>query len=153
MREIAETYTKHQAAYLAHALTIDGSAEDNISKSLVSSKVDMNPHQIEAALFALRSPLSQGVLLADEVGLGKTIEASLIIAQKWAERNRKIILIVPAMLRNQWSQELREKFSLTPYILEASSYNADKKSGARNPFDLKEEQVLICSYEFASRKT
>ena len=147
-----ESYTEHQAAYLAHALTIDGSAEDNLSKSLASSKVDMNPHQVEAALFALRSPLSQGVLLADEVGLGKTIEASLIIAQKWAERQRKIILIVPAMLRNQWSQELLEKFNIPSYILESSSYNADKKAGALNPFDLKEDRVLICSYEFTSRK-
>ena len=76
------TYTKHQSAYLAHALTIDGAAKDNLSKSLASSKVDMNPHQVEAALFALRSPLSQGVLLADEVSLGKMIEASLVIAQK-----------------------------------------------------------------------
>ena len=147
-----ESYTEHQAAYLAHALTIDGSAEDNLSKSLASSKVDMNPHQVEAALFALRSPLSQGVLLADEVGLGKTIEASLIIAQKWAERHRKIILIVPAMLRNQWSQELLEKFSIPSYILDSPSYNAKKKAGTLNPFDLKEDRVLICSYEFASRK-
>lgn len=150
--EKIETYTKHQAAYLAHALTIDGSAEDNLSKSLASSKVDMNPHQVEAALFALRSPLSQGVLLADEVGLGKTIEASLIIAQKWAERCRKIVLVVPAMLRNQWSQELLEKFNIPSCILESSSYNADKKAGVLNPFDLKEERILICSYEFASRK-
>ena len=147
-----ETFTKHQSSYLAYALTLDGSAEDNLSKSLASSRVDMNPHQVEAALFALRSPLSQGVLLADEVGLGKTIEASLIIAQKWAERSRKIILIVPAMLRNQWSQELLEKFNIPSYILESSSYNANKKGGALNPFDLKDDKVLICSYEFASRK-
>ncbi len=72
-----EKYTKHQVAYLTHALTIDGSTEDNLCKSLASSKVDMNPHQAEAALFALRSRLYQGVLLADEVGLGKTIEAKL----------------------------------------------------------------------------
>ena len=39
-----ESYTEHQAAYLAHALTIDGSTEDNLSKSLASLKVDMNPH-------------------------------------------------------------------------------------------------------------
>ena len=144
--------TEHQAAYLAHALTIEGSAEDKLSKSLASSKVDMNPHQVEAALFALRSPLSQGVILADEVGLGKTIEASLIIAQKWAERHRRIMLVVPAMLRNQWSQELREKFNIPSYILESSSYKADKKKGIQNPFHQKESSVLICSYEFASRK-
>ena len=147
-----KAYTTHQTVYLAHALTIDGSAEDSVSKSLASAKVDMNPHQVEAALFALRSPLSQGVLLADEVGLGKTIEASLIIAQKRAERHRKIILIVPAMLRNQWSQELLEKFDIPSYILETSSYNAKKTAGTTNPFDLEDGQVLICSYEFASRK-
>ena len=147
-----ESYTEHQAAHLAHALTIDGSAEDNLSKSLASSKVDMNPHQIEAALFALRSPLSQGVLLADEVGLGKTIEASLIIAQKWAERQRKIILIVPAMLRNQWAQELLEKFNIPSFILETPSYKALKKDGVLNPFDLQEDAVIICSYHFASNK-
>ena len=145
-------YTVCQCSYLAHALTINGSAEDNLSKSLTVSKVDMNPHQVEAALFALRSPLSQGVLLADEVGLGKTIEASLIIAQKWAERKRKIITIVPAMLRKQWSQELSEKFSLPSHIMESSSYDAKKKSGVLNPFDLKDDRILICSYEYASRK-
>lgn len=150
--EQIETFTKHQSLYLAYALTLDGTAEYNLSKSLASSKVDMNPHQVEAALFALRSPLSQGVLLADEVGLGKTIEASLIIAQKWAERCRKIILIVPAMLRNQWYHELLEKFNISSLILDSSSYNANKKAGALNPFDLKDDKVLICSYEFASRK-
>ena len=54
-----------------------------------------------AALFALASPLSKGVLLADEVGLGKTIEASLVIAQRWAEHRRRVLLIVPASLRKQ----------------------------------------------------
>jgi SNF2 family DNA or RNA helicase len=52
--------------------------------------VDLNPHQVEAALFACRNPLSRGVILADEVGLGKTIEVGLVIAQRWAERRRKI---------------------------------------------------------------
>lgn len=145
-------YTQQQTVYLAHALTIADSTENTLSKSFASSKVDMNPHQVEAALFALRSPLSQGVLLADEVGLGKTIEASLIIAQKWAERQRKIILIVPAMLRNQWSQELLEKFNIPSYIIESASYLSDKKTGLLNPFDQKEDRVIICSYEFASRK-
>ena len=144
------TYTRQQLAYLAHALTLNGSAEDNLSRSLAASKVEMNPHQVEAAVSALRSPLSQGVLIADEVGLGKTIEASLVIAQKWAERKRKIILIVPAMLRNQWFQELLDKFDISPYILESSSYKADKKKGKSKPFDLQGDKVLICSYQFAS---
>ncbi len=151
-KSVKQDYTKQQLKYFAHCLTLDGTTEENISRSLASSRVDMNPHQVEGALFALRSPLSQGVILADEVGLGKTIEASLVIAQKWAERKRKIILITPAMLRNQWSQELSEKFNIPSYILESASYNSNKKEGILNPFDLREDRVLICSYEFAARK-
>jgi len=64
--------------------------------------VDLNPHQIEAALFAFKSPLSRGAMLADEVGLGKTIEAGLVLSQKWAERKRKVLIITPSNLRKQW---------------------------------------------------
>lgn len=149
-KTITKTYTPYQGQYFAHALTLDGQTEDTISRSIASAKVDMNPHQVEAALFALRSPLSQGVILADEVGLGKTIEASLVIAQKWAERQRKILLIVPAMLRNQWAQELSEKFSMPTTIMETSSYNAAKKAGKLNPFE--SDKIVICSYEFAAGK-
>ncbi len=85
----------------------------------------MNPHQVDAALFAFASPLSKGALLADEVGLGKTIEAGLIISQRWAESKRRILVITPANLRKQWHQELLEKFFIAGTILEAKSYNAD----------------------------
>lgn len=81
-------YTAHHANYLAHRITLAGLGEDCFAKSLSMARVDMKPHQVEAALFALPSPLSRGVILADEVGLGKTIEASLVIAQRSAERRR-----------------------------------------------------------------
>ena len=127
-----------------------------MTKTMAGAKVDMNPHQIEAAMFALASPLSNGVILADEVGLGKTIEASLVLAQKWAERRRKLLLIAPATLRKQWSQELEEKFSLPSMIMEAKSFNESKKAGVANPFDLErafgKPAICICSYEFAARK-
>ena len=71
--------------------------------------MDLNPHQIEAALFALRSPISKGVLLTDEVGLGKTVEAGLVLCQYWAERRRRLLVIVPASLQKQWSAELGER--------------------------------------------
>ena len=61
----------------------------------MSAQVDLNPHQVDAALFAFKSPLSKGALLADEVGLGKTIEAGILLSQKWAERKRKLLIIVP----------------------------------------------------------
>ena len=97
------SYSPLQGSYFAHKITLEGVGEDAFAQSLSTARVDMNPHQIDAALFALASPLTKGVLLADEVGLGKTIEAALVIAQKWAERRRRILLIVPASLRKQWS--------------------------------------------------
>jgi ERCC4-related helicase len=111
----------------------------------------MNPHQVDAALFALQSPLSKGVILGDEVGLGKTIEASLVIAQKWAERKRRVLLIVPASLRKQWAQELREKFSLDSVILDSKTYKDAQKAGERRPFEA-DDAVVIASYEFVARK-
>jgi SNF2 family DNA or RNA helicase len=83
--------TPHHAKYCAHDLTRRGSAgPDRLSMSLFDASVDLNPHQIEAALFALQSPLSKGVILADEVGLGKTIEAGIVLCQYWAERKRRL---------------------------------------------------------------
>lgn len=87
--------------------------------ALFDACVDLNPHQIDAAAFALRNPLSKGVLLADEVGLGKTIEAGLVLCQYWAERKRRLIVICPASLRKQWSLELEEKFNIPNVILDA----------------------------------
>ena len=144
-------YSPQQAAFFAHHLTLEGTGEDALAQSLSTARVDMNPHQVDAALFALASPLSKGVLLADEVGLGKTIEASLVIAQRWAERRRRILLIVPASLRKQWSQELYDKFSLPSVIVERKTYNDARKAGVARPFDHK-DKVVITSYEFAALK-
>jgi len=129
---------------------------ESLASTLVDSQVDLNPHQVDAALFACRNPLSRGVILADEVGLGKTIEAGLVITQRWAERRRKVLIIVPANLRKQWHQELQDKFGLQGLILEAKSYNALKKSnggkqGRQNPF-LFTSGPVICSYQFARTK-
>ena len=124
---------------------------DLLASTLVDAQVDLNPHQVEAALFAFQSPLSKGVILADEVGLGKTIEAGLVIAQRWAERKRRILIITPANLRKQWHQELQEKFSLQALILEAKSYKELVKAGNKQPFE-QANRVLICSYQFAKTK-
>ena len=124
---------------------------DLLASTLVDAQVDLNPHQVEAALFAFQSPLSKGVILADEVGLGKTIEAGLVIAQRWAERKRRILIITPANLRKQWHQELQDKFSLQALILEAKNYKELVKSGNKQPFE-QASRVLICSYQFAKTK-
>ena len=87
----------------------------------MSASVDINPHQIDAALFAFKSPLSKGIVLADEVGLGKTIEAGLVICQYWAIGKRKIIIVCPAALRKQWSTELIDKFGIDNIILDTKN--------------------------------
>ena len=124
-------YTHYHSQYQATKITLEGLGDEALAKSLSTARVDMNPHQVDAALFALQSPLSKGVILGDEVGLGKTIEACLVIAQKWAERKRRVLLIVPASLRKQWAQELREKFSFNSLILDAKTYRERLKSGIR----------------------
>ncbi len=148
-------YSPEQSAYFAHWLSLKGNYEESLTKTIASAKVDMNPHQVQAALFALRSPLSKGVILADEVGLGKTIEASLVLAQKWAEQKNKLLLIVPATLRKQWSQELQDKFELPSLILETKNFNQARKTGVENPFEIQswlDTAIVIVSYEFAARK-
>ena len=145
--------TQYQSQYYAWLLTrrAAGDSVESLASTLVDSQVDLNPHQVDAALFACRNPLSRGVLLADEVGLGKTIEAGLVISQRWAERRRKILIIVPANLRKQWHQELQDKFGLQGLILEAKSYNAIRKKDRQNPF-LFTSGPVICSYQFAKSK-
>jgi ERCC4-related helicase len=144
--------TAYHAKYFAYELTKRSSSDsmEKLASTLADAQVDINPHQVEAALFAFRSPLSKGAILADEVGLGKTIEAGLVIAQKWAEQKRRILIITPSNLRKQWSQELLDKFFLNSIILETKSFNQILKEGNLNPFDHK--NIVICSYQFASSK-
>ncbi|MFN8993798.1 MAG: DEAD/DEAH box helicase, partial [Pseudomonadota bacterium] len=145
--------TDYQAKYFAHELTrrhAPDSAE-RLAGAVAGAQVDLNPHQVDAALFAFSSPLSKGALLADEVGLGKTIEAGLVISQRWAESKRRILIITPSNLRKQWHQELGEKFFLPCFIIEARSYNEAIKAGYFRPFDVP-DTVVICSYQFARNK-
>ena len=142
--------TPYHAKFYAHELSRDGGeGVDRLGRALFDASVDLNPHQIEAALFALRNPLSKGVLLADEVGLGKTIEAGLVLCQVWAERKRRLLIIVPASLRKQWSLELEEKFNLPSIILDATSYRNLEREGIANP--LLENKIIICSLHYAAR--
>lgn len=145
--------TPHQSLYYAWLLTrrAAGDSIETLASTLVDSQVDLNPHQVEAALFACANPLSRGVILADEVGLGKTIEAGLVISQRWAERRRRILIIVPANLRKQWHQELQDKFNLQGTLLETKNFNALRKQGSQNPFQDVPGPV-ICSYQFAKAK-
>lgn len=138
----------YQAKYYAYELQ-RSYANDHVGKLaglLFDAQVEPKPHQIDAALFALQTPFLPGVILADEVGLGKTIEAGIVISQYWAERRRNILVIAPSSLRQQWQQELSEKFLISSSILEPRTKEALlDANGRRQPI------VLICSYEFALR--
>jgi SNF2 family DNA or RNA helicase len=142
--------TAFHAKYFAHELTRQRPSADidRLSMSLFDASVDLNPHQIEAAMFALKSPLSKGVILADEVGLGKTIEAGLVLCQYWAERKRRLLVVCPASLRKQWSLELEEKFNLPTIILDAPTYKQLHTDGVPQPFFT--GRVVVTSIHFAS---
>ena len=145
--------TPYHAKYFAHFLTrrLPANNLDKLTASLHDAQVDLTPHQIDAALFAFKSPLSNGAILADEVGLGKTIEAGIILSQHWAERKRRLLIICPANLRKQWSAELMEKFFIPSYILETKNFNQEIELGNPNPFN--KDGIIICSYQFACTKS
>ena len=141
--------TPYHAKYFAYELTRHSATGiERLSRSLFDASVDLNPHQIEAALFALRSPLSKGVLFADEVGLGKTIEAGLVLCQYWAERRRRLLVICPASLRKQWDLELIEKFNVPSTIIDAKAYRETQRNGNPTPFI--DNRIIICSMHYAS---
>lgn len=145
--------TSYHAKYFSHELTRQLPSNDigKFTASLQDAQVDLNPHQVEAALFAFKSPLSNGAILADEVGLGKTIEAGIILSQQWAERKRCLLIICPSNLRKQWSQELADKFFLPSVILETKSFNNEIKEKNFNPFH-QTDKIVICSFQFAKSK-
>lgn len=98
--------TPYHSKYFAYEITrrVHSDSYQKLASTLLDAQVDLNPHQVDAALFTFRSPLSKGAILADEVGLGKTIEAGLVISQKWVERKRRILIIVPSNLRKQYEK-------------------------------------------------
>lgn len=134
----------YQAKYIAHELERVYANDDvaKLSGLMFDAQITPTPHQIDAALFALDSPNTRGVIMADEVGLGKTIEAGIVIMQYWAERKRKILIVSPSSLRQQWKQELEEKFNLFANIIDAKSINGKTVT---------KDGIYICSYEFANR--
>ena len=113
--------TAYHAKYLANKLTLRNPGNDakRLGNTLFNASINLNPHQIEAAMFAFKSPVSKGVILADEVGLGKTIEAGLIISQYWSEMKRKILVTAPASLVKQWQAELIDKFNIPSEVMDS----------------------------------
>ena len=147
--ELTAAQQKYFAYWLTRSLPSDSLSK--LTASLQDAQVDLTPHQIDAALFAFKSPLSKGAILADEVGLGKTIEIGIIRSQFWAEHRRYLLIIASANLRKQWAAEFQEKFFLPLRILGAKTFfNRHIEDGNLNPFNC--EEIVICSYQFAKTK-
>src|SRR2546429_4748018 len=101
--------------YLAEELTRLRRPEEHarVASSQRQGRIDPNPHQIDAVIFALKRIPEGGCILADEVGLGKTIEAGLVVAQLRSEGSAsRVLLIVPKPLLGQWQDELYRLFGI-----------------------------------------
>lgn len=118
-------FSEEQALYYKEYILLKNSGNkiSRISSSLFESKISLNPHQISAALNFFKNPKRKGMIFADEVGLGKTIEAGLVISQYWYEHKKKILIICPSSLIKQWNEELLEKFHLDSIILDSKILN------------------------------
>jgi len=135
--------------YVAEKITLQKMAGSisRLSSVLAKATIELNPYQISAALYAFNSPLQRGAILADEVGLGKTIESGIIISQLWAEGKRRILIIAPASLRKQWQDELSNKFGLNSEVYDGPSFIEKINNGEKIP--LTYEGIFIVSYQFA----
>lgn len=101
--------------------------------------IDPNPHQLEAVAFALGRLRYGGALLCDEVGLGKTIEAALVISQLRAEHHARILIIVPVPLARQWQVELQDIFGIPSTIIGPQNFSLTRTA-----------DIVIVGREFAS---
>ena len=119
-------------------------------KCLLNTEIEINPHQINAFCAAIESLKTGGIVLADEVGLGKTIEAGLVIKYVLDNGAKKIIIAVPATLRKQWEIELDEKFNLKATILDRLTVEKDYYS-MRTWIEKDEVRIILTSYDYASK--
>lgn len=115
------------------------------------SHIDPNPHQINALCAAIDALKTGGIVLADEVGLGKTIEAGLILRYMLESGAKKILIALPASLRKQWELELGDKFDLKSVILDRLTVEHDAGYWHKELTDRHRIQIVLTSYDYASK--
>ncbi|MBU0978320.1 DEAD/DEAH box helicase [Patescibacteria group bacterium] len=138
--------------YWAEKISLKKSAGqlERLSSLLAKSTIDLNPYQIQSAIYAFNSPLARGCIFADEVGLGKTIEAGIVLSQLWLEEKRRILIIVPASLRTQWKEELETHFGLKSTVLDSKYFENQINKGKKTPFTY--DSIYICSLPFLYKR-
>lgn len=115
------------------------------------SHIDPNPHQINAFCAAIDAMKTGGMVLADEVGLGKTIEAGLVLRYMLESGARTVLIALPASLRKQWELELEEKFDLKPVILDRLTVEHDAEDWNKKLADRQSVRIVITSYDYSGK--
>lgn len=120
-------------------------------KCLLNADIEPNPHQINAFCAAIQALKTGGIILADEVGLGKTIEAGLVLNYVLDSGAKKVLISLPATLRKQWEVELLEKFGRQAVILDRYTVEHDRANVQRHLENTSEVSIVIASYDFSSK--
>lgn len=120
-------------------------------RCLLNADIEPNPHQINAFCAAIQALKTGGIILADEVGLGKTIEAGLVLNYVLDNGAKKVLISLPATLRKQWEVELLEKFGRQAVILDRYTVDHDRTSIQRRLENTNEVSIVISSYDFSSK--
>lgn len=141
-----EKHFELRAQTLQHLNTLSHSE----LRGLTGGRTSLIPHQLYIA-HEVASRYAPRVLLADEVGLGKTIEAGMILHQQLVtERARRVLIVVPETLVHQWLVEMLRRFNLMFHILdEERCAEIIVSEEAENPF--LSNQLILCSQEFLTR--
>ena len=118
---------------------------------LLDANIELNPHQINAFCAALQALKTGGIVLADEVGLGKTIEAGLVLKYVLESGAKRVLIALPASLRKQWELELEEKFKLESVILDRLTVEKESREWRNRLSDTSEVRIVITSYDYSSK--
>ena len=151
-KNLFDNLSEFQQLYHIHKLRLRHPKweQQGTNQALIEAKIDAIPHQVDAAMFAFRNPIAGGVILADEVGLGKTIETGLILSQMWAEGKRSFLIISPKSLRHQWREELRNLFDLKADIVDTSIYKKMISNSLSDPFKT-EAKIVVTNEHFVEK--
>ena len=125
--------------------------EESPFMCLLNADIEPNPHQINAFCAAIQALKTGGIILADEVGLGKTIEAGLVLNYVIDSGAKKVLISLPATLRKQWEVELLEKFRRQAIILDRYTVEHDRVNIQRRLENKNELSIVIASYDYSSK--
>ena len=118
---------------------------------LLDANIELNPHQINAFCAAIQALKTGGIVLADEVGLGKTIEAGLVLKYVLESGAKRVLIALPASLRKQWELELEDKFGLESVILDRLTVEKDSSDWRKRLTDNKSVRIVLTSYDYSSK--